>query len=194
MRQLHILGILLCAVITYGGTSEKGGFVIDPKRPYADIVFSRIGERSPVFPGESKQGLWLALRNNCVYAIRVRILTTPNQNPGMIVAHEVFSTVPKSATPAPAGSLMSSPAMSQPQGYTGTDVVSNREVLPSHELLFSIPLEHVTRNWAIRVEVDLEIPRPEKGIEPRTFVEFYFSGLSPGAQHLSDQMLAGALR
>jgi hypothetical protein len=186
--------LLLSSVVSHGGGSMKGGFVIDPKRPYIDIAFSRVGDRHPVFPGESKHGLWLVLRNNCIYPIRVRILTTPNENPGRLVAHDVFSTAARFSTPVPPGSLTANPALTQPLGYTVADVVNTQELLPSHDLLFSLPLEHVSRNWSISVEVDLEIPRPKTGNQPRTFADFYFSQLSPEAQHLSDQMLAGTLR
>lgn len=195
MKRLCIFSILvLSSVVSHGGDSRKSGFVIDPKRPYIDIVFSRVGERHPVWPGESKHGLWLVLRNNCIYPIRVRLLNRSNENPGRLLAHEVFSIAGRFSTPAPPGSLTANPALTQPQGYPVGDVVNAAEVLPSHELLFSVPLENVSRNWAIRIEVDLEIPRPKTGIQPRTLVEFGFSELSPEAQHLSDQMLAGTLR
>jgi hypothetical protein len=189
--RLAIVAILLSTAVSQGGDSKERGFAIDPKRPYIDIVFNKIEERQPVFSSESKQGLWLSLRNNCTYTIKVHILNASNKNPGMLLIHDVFSTM--GWMDSPPGSLSENEAIAQPRGYRGIDVVNSVEVLPSHELLFSVPLEHVTRNWAIRVEVYLKIPGPTYGFQPRTLVEYRFEYLPDKAKSLSDKMLAGGL-
>jgi hypothetical protein len=192
---LVIITILLTAAVSQGSDSKKaGGFVIDSKRPYIDIVFDKIGERHPVFPGESNQGLWLRLRNNCIYTVNVQILTDPNKNQGKLVVHEVFSTSNKDLLAGLLGSSSEKSAIAQPQGYRGIDVVNTVPVMPSQELLFSVPLKHVARDWAIRIEVDIEIPGPTRGIQPRIFVEYFFAYLPDEAKALSDRMLAGNLR
>ena len=188
--------LLIFSTISLCNSKEQRGLVINSSRPYIDIAFQGVGKRYPIFPDESDQGLWLTLRNNCAYRIQVRTLTLPNKNQGVLLAHEVISA-PKSlfATPPPPGVAPEASRLSEPTNYAGVGhIVNNQEVPPSGEISFSVPLDHVTRDRSIRLEVELEIPRPKSGHQPRIFVEFYWTDLPVDAQRLSDQILSQAPR
>jgi hypothetical protein len=183
---MRFVALALLAATALGQTSAPS-ISLDPSRPYIDIVFDRLGKRAPVFDGEPDEGVWLRLRNNCVLPVHVQVLGRPHQNPGYIIPHEVVSEArtrlwdPKAPKPK----------VSKPEGYGSPDVVNSREIPPGGDLVFSVPLRQVTRNWSIRVEVSLVHQTIPKGNEPRTFVDFDWWGLSPEARKMSDADLFG---
>jgi hypothetical protein len=193
--------ILLLSGSSLAALSEEGPFVLDNSRPWIDIAFRRVGERVPVFPTESKHGLWLALRNNCRYPIGVTTMEwsdQPNKNEGTLLVYDVVPYVPSiSTTPlppgAPAAKILANATLEKPSGYAlPGDFAISAEVKPGKELLFSVPLESVTRKWSIRIRIDFRIPG-DRGVQPLVFVDFEFWQLPKDVQSLSDQMLDGAL-
>ena len=160
----------------------------DSSRPYIDIVFERFGRRPPVSPAEGDQGLWLRLRNNSILPVEVG--TIPNR-PGneILLRHDVVEVAQ-----GPASLLRKVPVLPKPSGYSGIDVFNSREIAPGGDLVFSVPLAHVTRAWLIRVEVFLIHPVIARGIQPRTFVEFDWSALPAEVRRASDQLLYGMSR
>jgi hypothetical protein len=187
--KLGLLGVFLA----HQGAAQKPvavcPIVIDPSRPYIDVVFDRFGKRSPVFEGESDLGLWLTLRNNSTVPIKVYTLRRHNDNPGGLLVHEVVEE-PTSPVVSVSGPQ---PKIRRPTGYWGTDIVSWEEIEPGGALLFSVPLRHVSRRWSVRVEVFLQGPGVGAGKQPRTFVELNWAALSPDAQRASDTELFGSL-
>jgi hypothetical protein len=196
MRLIQGICLLIFPLYVFcfaGESSRNNSFVIDRNRPFIDIAFHSTGKRFPVFPEESTRGLWLALRNNCTYTARVRVLNVKNQNEGALVAHEVMSASKyQSEMSLPPGALAAASTLKQPQGYGTGHTANFAEIRPENELAFSVPLEHVTRNWFIRVEVELELPQPKSGREPRIFVDYYWVDLPPEVQRLSDQLLSAS--
>jgi len=160
---------------------------LDQSRPYVEIAFDHYAERLPVFAGESRVGIWLRLRNNCIVPIKVDIRSGENRNLGLLLTHDVveepsycvFQNEPKVR-------------ITRPIGYMRTDVRNSREIEPGADLLFSVPISHVTRKWSIRVEVELLQPVIATGRQPRTFVDFDWDGLSPEARKASDALLLGS--
>lgn len=184
--------MLTFLAVTMVGAAPQGGsqrsISLDESRPYVEIVFERSGERVPVFDGEGKQGLWLKLRNNCVLPIEVRVLPGNRGNPGFLVPHEVIEEL---AGVRPLSGHR--PLLTKPSGYGSPDVGNSRAIAPEKDLLFSVPLNHVTREWFLRVEIELVMPVPARGNQPRTFVEFYWSQLPEDVRRESDQALYGRI-
>lgn len=191
--------LLLISACLLASPADDTCFVIDNSRPWIDIAFRRAGKRRPVSPGESDQGLWLALRNNCRYVIRVLEFSPPeeNENAGTLLVHDVIPAAvisPIAPLPpgAPAAIILANAKLRKPPGYPFGDAGVSVAVQPGKELLFSVPLESVTLKWFIRIQVDLRIPG-DRGVQPLVFVDFDFWQLPKDAQNLSDQMLDGAL-
>ena len=200
-RSVWVGMVLLLSASSLAAPAEEGCFVIDNSRPWIDIAFRRVGKRIPVFPTESEHGLWLALRNNCRYSISVETMETldePNKNEGTLLVHDVVPIVTSIySTPlppgAPAAKILANAKLDKPPGYAlPGDFAITAEVQPGKELLFSVPLENVTRKWFIRIQVDFRIPG-DRGVQPLVFVDFDFPDLPKDVQRLSDQMLDGTL-
>ena len=86
---------------------------------------------------------------------------------------------------------MANAKLEKPPGFVlPSDFAIGAEVKPGKELLFSVPLENVTRKWFVQIQVDLQIPG-DSGVQPMVFVRFHFSDLTSDVQHLSDQLLDG---
>jgi|HubBroStandDraft_1064217.scaffolds.fasta_scaffold146259_2 hypothetical protein len=168
---------------------------IDPSRPYIDIVFDRYGKRSPAFEGESEVGLWLRIRNNSCVPIEVdsrrdsRAPEGRNDNPARLLVHDIVegARFPGDTVVQPR------PVIKKPYGYPYMELVTDQQDIgPGGELLFSVPLRHVTRLWSIAVQVRLLGPAVGRGEQPRTFVDFGWWGLSAEAQKASDAELFGS--
>jgi hypothetical protein len=201
LLSLWVGMVLLLSASSLAAPGQESGFVIDNSRPWIDIAYRKMGKRIPVFPTESEHGLWLALRNNCRYSIWVETLETldePNKNEGTLLVHDVVPVVTSIySTPlppgAPAAKILANAKLDKPPGYAlPGDFAIGAEVKPGKELLFSVPLESVTRKWFIRIQVDFKIPG-DRGVQPLVFVDFEFWQLPKDVQHLSDQMLDGTL-
>src|SRR5690349_20465469 len=186
--------VLWCAALVYGGMSQAqnqrdASIALDQSRPFVEIVFAHYGPRVPVIEGEASVGVWLKLRNNCILPIKVYVLSDENRNAGLLVTHDVVAG--RSNLPGLDGQPI---RIKKPMGYESADVLNSREVEPGRDLLFSVPISHVTRRWSIRVEVVLLNPVVANGRQPRTFVDFDWSGLSPDARKASDVELFGGVQ
>jgi hypothetical protein len=200
-RALWVGMLLLLSASSLAAPGQESGFVLDDSRAWIDIAYRRVGKRVPVFPKESEHGLWLALRNNCRYPIRVETLDTldePNKNEGKLLVHDVVPIVTSIySTPlppgAPAAKILANAKLEKPPGYAlPGDFAIDAEVKPGKELLFSVPLESVTRKWFIRMRIDFRIPG-DRGVQPLVFVDFHFSQLPDDVERLSDELLDGTL-
>ena len=122
----------------------------------------------------------------------------PNKNEGTVLVYDVVPYVTSIySTPlppgAPAAKILANAKLEKPPGYAlPGDFAIGAEVKPGKELLFSVPLESVTRKWFIRIRIDFRIPG-DRGIQPLVFVDFDFWQLPKDVQSLSDQMLDGTL-
>ena len=125
-------------------------------------------------------------------------LDQPNKNEGTLLVYDVVPYVPSiSTTPlppgAPAAKILANAKLEKPPGYAlPGDFAIGAEVKPGKELLFSVPLESVTRKWSIRMRIDFSIPG-DRGVQPLVFVDFEFWQLPKDVQSLSDELLDGAL-
>ena len=54
-------------------------------------------------------------------------------------------------------------------------------VLPGKDLLFSVPINHVSDNWFMRVRFVLDVDKPSVGTGPYTYLNFFKTQIPPGA-------------
>jgi hypothetical protein len=166
----------------------RGGksFVLETERPFVELVFDRTGPWAPVFEGESSTGIWLRLRNNCSYPIIVSVLTRPNQNDGVLVAHEVQ----KVTVGVPLPPSEERPAPTIHGNYLGSDVRNTVEVPPGRALVAGMPIEHITRFTSVRVDFEIRFPKRASGRQPRMYLEYYWIDLPREVQIISDKVAA----
>jgi hypothetical protein len=185
------------------GQSSSSDFVLDGSKPFAFLKFDHVGPRKPLGNEEGNLGIWLRVVNNCRFPIRVPtfgddpgvgvldqvivikpglVITAdvpiemgPAWNPTIVIDGEGTHIVaepalPKTKPPAPAIEVEN-----PPEGYwdTMSELHSAARVLPGHDLLFSVPMNHVGPGWFLRVGVFLDVSMPKAGEGP--YIELDFS-------------------
>jgi hypothetical protein len=154
------------------------GFVLNDAKPYVYITFDHAGKRKPLGPNESTQGLWLRLVNNCRVPVTIGTFGTGSDEPGIGVFHEVVP-IPKAGShgiPGPADETSSERARNPPEGYYA-EVGSSMTVAPGESVLFSVPLNHLTRAWYLRVRFTLAVSPSKVGDQPYSYADFRWEQL-----------------
>jgi hypothetical protein len=178
-------------VVTAFAQLQDRSISIDRNRPYIDIVLARTGERTPIFDGEITDGMWLRLRNNCILPIKVNVLRRKSKDSdGFLVVHQVVEYGRVRNAPQVRESLTEL----KPTGYENPGLIRSEIVSPGSSIVFSVPINHVSRYWYLQVEVDIQIPHAASGRQPRLFVEFEWSGLDKRTQAMIDELLAKSER
>jgi hypothetical protein len=159
-------------------SSKTGGtdFLIDVNRPFVYVNFDHIGLGIPRDTTEPKSRIWLRLRNNCRLGIVVRANGVPDDSPkdevGLeyeVVANPATNVVSFSASSADkresgqSGNSQTAKTKSDeiPRGYMG-EVASSVTVGPGQEILFSMPINHLSKRWHVEIPFDFQLP-PGKG-------------------------------
>lgn len=194
--KLHafLLAFTFCA--TMQGQQPMSDFVLNPSKPYVYLQFDHVGPRKPLHEGEDNVGLWLRIVNNCREPITVPTFGLPAGDPGVGVLDEVVPDILTTSVSADSdgidlseGSTSTaapvSPKDRPPQGYSA-EVFSMTHVLPGKDLLFNVPLNHVSNKWFMRVRFILDVDKPSLGTGPYTYLNFFKTQIPPGA-------LAGAV-
>jgi len=152
---------------------QNPSFVIDDTKPYVYIDFERIGNRTPLSDDEPSEGLWLRLVNNCNIPIRVRTFATGTDDHGIGLLDEIVtSPVRGRGYKRNSGTLHGGPPEEKPPRGYSFEVVSYTVVSPGEHLPFSVPRNHVSPDWHLRVEFELEPPKKGNGPQPYSFVDF----------------------
>jgi hypothetical protein len=154
--------------------SAATSFVLNQSNAYAYLQFDHVGPRKPIQEGEPAQGLWLRLVNNCKVPIMVRTYGITTGDPGVGVFDEVIPFPPileiHSDLDQPSVSK-AHPQQKIPQGYDA-ELASMTTIFPGKSLLFSVPRDHVSRDWFMRVKITLDVSKPSVGIGPFTELDF----------------------
>ena len=177
-----IFALLLMATGMYAQSADTS-FVLDGSKPYAYLEFDHLGPRKRLQQGEDSQGLWLRVVNNCKVPIGVRTYGVTSGDLGIGVFDEVIPIQQIFSVQADSGEIPLEQDKSQPraqeksqqripQGYSA-EVFSVTRVLPGHSLLFSVPRDHVSRDWFMRVKFTLDVSKPSVGTGPRTELDFF---------------------
>jgi hypothetical protein len=165
--------LLICFSITTSAQVKPSDFVLDSSMPYAYLKFDHVGPRTPLYTGDDPQGLWLRIVNNCRAPITVTWYASPPSGPGVAVIDEV---IPVSSAGVRAYTDVEGPTIkeirkSPPPGYS-SEVGSLIQIPPGKDLLISVPRNHVSKDWYMRVTFTLDVGQPS-GTVPRTELDFY---------------------
>jgi hypothetical protein len=181
MKKLACL--LLLAVATMYAQPDTS-FVLDGTKPYVYLQFDHVGPRKPLHEGEPSTGLWLRIVNNCKVPISVRTygVTTGDIGTGVfdeiVPVQQVFTVqadsgeIPLSTDEKPTQKTANEPSAKMPEGYSA-ELSSVTRVLPGKSLLFSVPRNHVSRDWFLRVKFALAVSKPSVGPGPFTELDFF---------------------
>jgi hypothetical protein len=167
------------------GQEPIPNFVLNPSMPYVYVKFDHVGPRKPLHEGEGQVGLWLRIVNNCRVPIKVPTFGLTTGDPGVGLLDEVVSdavTVSVSSEPEELNlsTDRASTAISHPQGYSA-EVFSMTRILPGKDILFSVPLNHVSDQWFMRVRFVLDVDKPSLGTGPYTYLNFFKGQIPPSA-------------
>jgi hypothetical protein len=169
--------------------AQPNTFVLDPARPFVYVKFDHVGSRKPALEGEGARGLWLRLVNNCRLPITVLTFDLGTGDPA---AGLNYTVVPAGGM-RPARDPEPRRATKMPRGYS-SDTGSPARVAPGQDLLFSIPMDHVTEFWHIQLNFDFDLPEPREGVNPRGVVTFYWENIPQKYRAVLDVPLPGIPR
>jgi hypothetical protein len=170
--MLKVYLTLALVLFCTAGQDKSKDFLIDSSKPYVYIAYDHIGPRKPQRQGEDTTGLWLRIVNNCRIPIAIRNFGVNTGDPGIGVLYDVVPRPPEITVEGNAGIEIGESEKrvkpSPPEGYSA-EVASVNQIAPGENMLFSVPKNHVSRDWFIRVKVWLAVSRYR---EPYTEVDF----------------------
>lgn len=179
--SLCCLTLLLCAT-ALASENTANSFVINKSKAYVYLKFDHVAHRKVLSPRESPEGLWLRLVNNCRVPIIVATFNPGTGDPGVGLYDEVIPVIVRGPyfqgeragekPPKPPHALHEIP----PKGYTA-EVFSTTIIEPGNDLLFSVPLNHVSPSWYLQIIFNLDVPGATYGSEPRSTVSFHWQDI-----------------
>lgn len=182
MRALPLI-LLVFLIAANGQNKASQPFVLDQAKPYVYIAFDHAGKRKPLGRGESKVGFWLRFVNNCRVPVTIGTFGTSTDDPGVGVFDEVVpiqtggsSGIPEAPEP---GRLEL--AGKPPEGYYA-EVGSAMTVAPGKSVLFSVPSNHLSAAWYLRVRFTLAVSPSKVGDQPYSFADFRWVQLPGGVR------------
>jgi hypothetical protein len=174
MKRL-IWSLLLMATSVYAQTTDTT-FVLDGSKPYAYLQFDHVGPRKPIQEGEDSEGLWLRVVDNCKVPIAVKSYGVTSGDAGVGIFDEIIPIgqgfMVQADTDEVPETTDENRLKTMPPGYSA-ELSSVTRVLPGKSLLFSVPRNHVSRNWFMRVKFTLDVSKPSVGIGPQTELDFF---------------------
>jgi hypothetical protein len=178
MRLISTVLFLLASSMVQTTQGNANAFVLDSTKPYVYIAFDHAGSRAPIFAGESPEGLWLRFVNNCRLPVVIGTFDPGTGEKGIGVLYDVVA-IPSSGS----GGIPSLPGDKErareqaPEGYSSTaSAYSTMTVAPGKSVLFSIPKNHLARNWFIRVQFTLDVGEA-RGDQPYSYADFRWEQL-----------------
>lgn len=175
IRRMCAAGTLLSIFICHDASCQnQQKLALDSRKPFAYIEFDHTGGRQAEADNEPSQGLWLRLVNNSVFPILVRVHNSETVSDRIIVEDVVTSyqirRIPKSG-PIDYGPM--------PKGYTSAlDVAGTDRVDPGKEIVFSVPLNHVSPAWYLQVPFQFDLPLTEHGAaQPVCYAAFEWDNI-----------------
>ena len=164
MRNLQriVLAIFTLCVVALPQSASK--LSLDPSEPFVYIALDHIGSRPPVDDYEPHKGLWLRIVNNSAFPIAVITMEAATKPELTLVADEVIARVtrinPNDPPPGP-----------MPAGYSaaiGSPVI----IASGKSLLFSVPVNHVSKSWYLRVPFRFHLAPLKASEQPICYAEF----------------------
>jgi len=165
--NLVVVGLMLSLVAMALAQEDQSGFLLDASKPFVYVAFDHTGPRQQVTQGESPNGLWLRLVNNCKIPIEVLTFDLGTTDPGVGINYDVV----------PVGGVFDArPPIRIPRGYS-SPVGSPVMIKPGEDLLFSVPSNHVTKWWHLETRFDLALPTPRSGFHPYSVASFAWENI-----------------
>ncbi len=187
MRRATIFLMVAFAAQLFGQSEDfkVKSIVIDHTKPYVYLKFDHIGPRVPIQDGESNVGLWLRVVNNCRIPIVFRTFSMPPGNPGVGLDDEIVEESPMTRFVLSEAEVEEYDRQEQlrklnlrhkPTGYS-SETGGIRSLQPGDDLLFSVPRNHVGKDWYIRVWFTLDLTPSSLGDGPFTYLSFHQSDI-----------------
>lgn len=170
---------LVIALTAAGTTAQQKSqrFVIDASKPYVYLKFDHIGTREPLSPNEPRTGLWLRLVNNCRVPIIIGIFNPGTGDPGVGLFDDIVPIRPRTFPGRPREEdSQGSAKETRPEGYS-SEVFSTTTIEPGENILFSVPINHVSAWWHMRITFNLDVGGAIYGSEPYNVVSFYWQDI-----------------
>ena len=192
---MRFLCLIAAGLLSTANAQDKAPqpFVLNEAKPYVYIAFDHGGNRKPLGQGENKQGFWLKFVNNCRVPVTLATFETGTSDPGIGVLHDVvpYQASVVKGVPGPQAETQSEaerdassePAEKPPEGYS-SEVSSMTTVSPGESVLFSVPSNHVSPNWYLRVRFILAVSPNRIGDQPYSYVDFRWEQLPNTAKML----------
>ena len=199
-----VLSLILFSVVGLAQTAtsvETSGFVIAPNRPYLYMRFDHVAKGVRAGQGDSETRYWFQLVNNCRLPVRVRTSGVPNGSPvgeigliydvvedrnqGVEIRGTTVPTEGDNTVQEPKASKRE--ALQVPIGNVA-HLSSAYLIPPQGTLLFSIPSNHLARQWHIEIPYEFGLPlnkgvREENvGGRPRMALVYYELDLPTGVR------------
>jgi hypothetical protein len=190
---MHFLCLIVVGLLSAANAQSKAtkSFVLNEAKPYVYITFDHAGNRKPVGPDESEQGFWLRFVNNCHVPVVIETFEPGTGDPGTGVLHDVVSDQPGSRVKGIPGPLVEAPkgaaggptepSTKPPEGYSA-EVRSVTTVAPGESVLFSVPSNHLSPNWHLRVRFTLAVSPNKIGDQPYSYADFRWEQLPDSAK------------
>jgi hypothetical protein len=188
MRSLSLIA-LVSLVVANAQSQTAQSFVLNDSKPYVYIAFDHSGKRKPLGKSEDKQGFWLKFVNNCRVPVTLGTFETGTDDPGIGVFYDVvpFSASGIRGIPGPQeqaplkaaakpGEAISEPAAKPPEGYYA-EVGSVTTVPPGESVLFSVPSNHLSSGWYLRVRFTVAVSPNRIGDQPYSYADFRWEQL-----------------
>ncbi len=156
---------LVCVVVCLNPLQTRAqpvpvreNFLLQTDRPMVYLHVDRVGEGSPEEDGKTHLRVWVTLHNNCALPIRIRTYGAPAGDASDSVG--VMDTlVPRKVryvlTPEEEKELGPKRAMPFGAWY---DVGSSEVIEPGKQLHFSLPRDHFSKRWEIRIPFHFDLP------------------------------------
>lgn len=207
MLNFRFIAVLLFVSIVASSASAQSkklppGFLLNTNRPFVYIKFDHIGPGIPWSDDESSTRIWLRLTNNCRVPVRVIANGVPDSSPRDEVGIQ-YKIVPVRPIRGAATMFNSEEGPKAQTGMTGDDHRDDRipigrsidfgslvVIQPGENILFSVPTNHVTRNWYPEIAFDFELPRgsgrelrdPKVSLGPHIRISYTLADMPPDAR------------
>ena len=132
---------------------QRTAFAIDREKPFAYIEFIKKDRRKKALPSEPDTGFWLRFVNNCHVPIGIE---TMGGGDDLRVLHEVVYIEEMGLIPVMNEKRVSpekTPRSEMPKGYS-VDTPTLQVIQPGDDFRFSIPTNHVSKDWYILVRFE----------------------------------------
>ena len=142
---------------------------LDPTRPIVYVEFEGSGSRERIDEVEPDKGFWLRLVNNSILSIDVETMSTATKRSLVLLPDEIVPLhrrIPKSG---PHRGRM-------PRGYS-SGLGAATTIAPGKSIEFSVPCNHVSQFWLLRVPFRFHLSPVAKGVQPTSYAPFTWEDL-----------------